>query len=153
MKMKCEVEFLGSGEVTWETPNGKSSARRRIEKGTRMILMAERHFTGNWELWDGESSIIVPPEMVRVVLFEMGDASRKIQKAKALKDAMLKAITDFKDFVWTEDFVATVKSLPKPPPSEDPNAEPSDVEQVVNVYEEVYDVGRDLARFSDDCGG
>lgn len=66
MKKKCEVTFLGSGEVTWETPSGRFRSRRYVKKGTKMTLMVEKHFSGEWEMWDGGWSIIMPVENVKI---------------------------------------------------------------------------------------
>ena len=59
------VTFLKSGEVTWTSRSGKTECRRYIRAGTELTLrVVERD--GEYELWDGDWSILVPASVVRI---------------------------------------------------------------------------------------
>jgi len=59
------VTFLKSGEVTWTSKSGKTECRRHIRAGAKLDLrVVERE--GEYELWDGNWSILVPADVVRI---------------------------------------------------------------------------------------
>ena len=59
------VKFLKSGEVTWTSKSGKTECRRYVRAGMKMTLrVVERE--GEYELWDGNWSILVPADVVRI---------------------------------------------------------------------------------------
>jgi len=64
--MKQQVTFLKSGEVTWVSKSGKSQDRQYVSKGTEMSLKVESDYGGNVELWDGNWSIIMPANNIKV---------------------------------------------------------------------------------------
>jgi hypothetical protein len=60
------VTFLKGGNVTWVSKSGKTERRRYIHAGTELTLrVVERN--GEYELWDGNWSIVVPVDVVRIV--------------------------------------------------------------------------------------
>jgi len=59
------VTFLQSGEVTWTSMSGKTEHRRYIPAGTELILRVVE-VEGGYELWDGNWSIVVPVDLVRI---------------------------------------------------------------------------------------
>lgn len=59
------VKFLKSGEVTWTSKSGKTECRRYVRAGTEMALRVVEREEG-YELWDGNWSILVPANVVRI---------------------------------------------------------------------------------------
>lgn len=64
-----QVEFLVTGDVTWTSRSGKSQVRKRIKKGDKIALRVtdSPDSPGNLELWDGNWSIVMSPDDVRIV--------------------------------------------------------------------------------------
>lgn len=59
------VEFLKSGQVTWTSRGGKREKRARIVAGTILDLRVEDQ-GDDWELWDGNYSILMPKDSVTI---------------------------------------------------------------------------------------
>ena len=59
------VTFLTGGDVTWISKSGRTEHRRHIPAGTKMRLRVVKG-EGEYELWDGRSSILVPSNVVRI---------------------------------------------------------------------------------------
>ena len=59
------VKSLKSGEVTWTSKSGKTKRRCYIRAGTELNLRVVEH-EGEYELWDGNWSILVPANVVRI---------------------------------------------------------------------------------------
>ena len=59
------VKFLKSGEVTWTSKSGKTECRRYVRAGTEMTLRVVKR-DGEYELWGGNWSILVPASVVRI---------------------------------------------------------------------------------------
>ena len=59
------VTFLMGGDVTWTSQSGGTERRRHIPAGTKMRLRVVKG-EGEYELWDGHWSILVPSNVVRI---------------------------------------------------------------------------------------
>lgn len=59
------VTFLKSGEVIWTSKSGKTECRRYIRAGTELTLRVVKR-EGEYELWDGDWSILVPASVVQI---------------------------------------------------------------------------------------
>jgi len=71
MKDMKTVTFLMGGDVTWTSQSGGTERRRHIPAGTKMrlrVVKRESEYEGEYELWDGRWSILVPSNVVRIEL-------------------------------------------------------------------------------------
>jgi hypothetical protein len=59
------VKFLVSGMVTWVDRQGHEIPSF-IKKGCVMALRVEDHFTGGYELWQGDASTIIDKDKVEI---------------------------------------------------------------------------------------
>ena len=65
-KPKKQVKFLVSGTVTWTDRKGEETPAV-IHQDDVLRLRVEDHFTGGYELWDGDASIIMDKDKVEIL--------------------------------------------------------------------------------------
>jgi hypothetical protein len=118
VKKKQEVTFLKSGQVTWTSKSGKRTKRERIIGGASRSLRVEPHSkTGGWELWDGNWSIIMPEENVRIQPDFSGRIQTMADCVRELPDTLEGALASYEEddlpncIIDLQDFVADCERL------------------------------------------